>query len=80
MRLEALELSKDQSSMSPRASVRDVEVIAPRLWCVGGAAVGSDCIAKRRRLTNEFASGLARVVPLVLPLSFNKQSHLYRLA
>src|SRR6185437_3363426 len=72
---QALQQAEQQRAVAPRAGERQIEVIASAGGGKSGAAVGGDPVAERARRALESAAALARVVPLVAPLTVDQHAH-----
>src|SRR3546814_434223 len=78
---ELLQLAEDQGAMRPWTGIGDIEVIAAGLRLEAAAAARARCsvrrdpVAELRLRPLEMSPGRFRVVPDVLPLSFDEPAH-----
>src|SRR5690606_34229343 len=72
---QALQLADDQRAMRPGTGQRHVEVVAARRGSEVARAVGADPAAEGAVLADEAAARVGRVIPLVVPLPVDEESH-----
>jgi len=79
--LQSLQSTENQSAMGPRTGIGNVKMIASGfgLEAIPAArprgAVGGDPVAESRRLTLEAPAAFLGIVPLVVPLPVDQQTH-----
>ena len=79
--LQPLQAPEDQRAMRPGAGQRDIQVVTPGFGLEAafafrpGGAVGGDPVAELRLRALEATAALFGVVPGVLPLAVDQQSH-----